>query len=64
MSRITQGRYDFMSGLHPAYMETLLDEAGTLRPSFESTLKHLHIPFLKTDYPGWAGWSGHPGGPA
>ena len=49
---LTQGRYDFMSGLHPAYMETLLDEAGTLRPSFESTLKHLHIPFLKTDYLG------------
>ena len=49
---LTQGRYDFMSGLHPAYMETLLDEAGTLRPSFEHTLQHLHIPFLKTDYLG------------
>ena len=49
---LTQGRYDFMSGLHPAYMETLLDEAGTLRPSFKNTLKHLHIPFLKTDYLG------------
>ena len=49
---LTQGRYDFMSGLHPAYMETLLDETGTLRPSFENTLKHLHVPFLKTDYLG------------
>lgn len=49
---LTQGRYDFMSGLHPAYMETLLDETGALRTSFESTLQHLHIPFLKTDYLG------------
>ena len=28
---LTQGRYDFISGLHPAYMETLLDEEGKLR---------------------------------
>lgn len=49
---LTQGRYDFMSGLHPAYMETLLDENGALRPSFDNALEHLHVPFLKTDYLG------------
>ena len=49
---LTQGRYDFISGLHPAYMETLLDEEGELRARFESTLRHEHRPFLKTDYLG------------
>lgn len=49
---LTQGRYDFISGLHPAYMETLLDEEGELRARFEATLRHEHRPFLKTDYLG------------
>lgn len=49
---LTQGRYDFISGLHPAYMETLLDEEGALRTRFEATLRHEHRPFLKTDYLG------------
>ncbi len=49
---LTQGRYDFISGLHPAYMETLLDEEGALRARFEPTLRHEHRPFLKTDYLG------------
>jgi ABC-type transport system substrate-binding protein len=49
---LTQGRYDFISGLHPAYMETLLDEEGALRARFEATLRHEHRPFLKTDYLG------------
>ena len=49
---LTQGRYDFISGLHPAYMETLLDEEGKLRTRFEGQLRHEHRPFLKTDYVG------------
>lgn len=49
---LRQGRYDFISGLHPAYMETLLDESGLLRQEFEDELIHHHIPFLKTDYLG------------
>lgn len=49
---LTQGRYDFISGLHPAYMETLLDENGTLRAPFTAFLRHEHVPFLKTDYVG------------
>jgi ABC-type transport system substrate-binding protein len=49
---LTQGRYDFISGLHPAYMETLLDENGALREAYEPNLRHEHVPFLKTDYVG------------
>ncbi len=49
---LTQGRYDFISGLHPAYMETLLDDEGALQKAFETDLVHHHIPFLKTDYLG------------
>ena len=49
---LTQGRYDFISSLHPAYMETLLDEEGKLRTRFEGQLRHEHRPFLKTDYVG------------
>jgi len=49
---LTQGRYDFISGLHPAYMETLLDDEGGLRDKFDDQLTYEHIPFLKTDYLG------------
>jgi ABC-type transport system substrate-binding protein len=49
---LTQGRYDFISGLHPAYMETLLDEQGELRETYTAFLRHEYVPFLKTDYLG------------
>lgn len=49
---LTQGRYDFVSGLHPAYMETLLNEEGELQADLEAALKLQHVPFLKTDYLG------------
>ena len=49
---LTQGRYDFISGLHPSFMETLLDEEGGLRSSFAGELRLEHVPFLKTDYLG------------
>ena len=51
---LTQGRYDFMSGLHPAYMETLLDESGKLREAYDQGWRYEHVPFLKTDYVGVA----------
>ena len=51
---LTQGRYDFLSGLHPAFMESLLDADGQLQPSWEPTLTLRQIPFLKTDYVGVA----------
>lgn len=49
---LTQGKYDFISGLHPAYMETLLDEEGSLRANFQTDWTLAHVPFLKTDYLG------------
>ena len=41
-----------LRGLHPAYMETLLDQEGALRDRFKASLRHEHRPFLKTDYLG------------
>ena len=49
---LSQGRYDFMSGLHPAFMETLLDEKGELREAHQGDLVLRRTPFLKTDYLG------------
>lgn len=49
---LLQGRYDFMSGLHPAYIEELLDENGQLRSSYSEVVRMEKIPFLKTDYIG------------
>ena len=49
---LLQGRYDFMSGLHPAYMEELLDGNGGLRPRHAEKLRMEKTPFLKTDYVG------------
>ena len=49
---LVQGRYDFISGLHPAYMEDLMDENGDLAEKHRSQLDLYKIPFLKTDYIG------------
>ena len=49
---LLQGRYDFMSGLHAAYMEELLDDSGQLRPEHQGTIRLEKVPFLKTDYIG------------
>ena len=50
---LMQGRFDFMSGLHPAYMNELLDETGGLNPTYEASLRLETVPFLKTDYIGF-----------
>lgn len=49
---LMQGKYDFMSGLHAAYMEELLDEEGGLRLEHTGTVRLEKVPFLKTDYIG------------
>jgi peptide/nickel transport system substrate-binding protein len=49
---LVQGKYDFMSGLHVAYMDALLDDDGDLRDSWNGRLRMERIPFLKTDYIG------------
>lgn len=50
---LLQGRYDFMSGLHPAYMEELLDQQGQLQADHVGTVRLESTPFLKTDYIGF-----------
>lgn len=50
---LLQGKYDFMSGLHAAYMEELLDEDGQLRAKHAGTIRMESTPFLKTDYIGF-----------
>ncbi len=49
---LMQGKYDFMSGLHAAYMEELLDEDGALRTEHAALIRLEKVPFLKTDYIG------------
>ena len=59
---LLQGKFDFMSGLHPAYMEELLEADGSLRDKHASQVRMETTPFLKTDYigffvePGEEGW--------
>lgn len=50
---LLQGRFDFMSGLHPSYMNELLTESGALREEYAAELKLETVPFLKTDYIGF-----------
>ena len=50
---LLQGKYDFMSGLHAAYMEELLDETGQLRSEHAGNIRMESTPFLKTDYIGF-----------
>jgi ABC-type transport system substrate-binding protein len=49
---LVQGRYDFISGLHPAYMEDLMDADGGLAEKHSEALDLYRVPFLKTDYIG------------
>lgn len=49
---LVQGRYDFMSGLHAAYLEELLDEEGELNADYADQIRLESVPFLKTDYIG------------
>ena len=62
---LLQGKFDFMSGLHAAYMEELLDAEGRLKDGYADVLRLETTPFLKTDYIGflvdgnegeWAPW--------
>ena len=49
---LIQGRYDFISGLHPAYMEDLMNAEGELAVKHKGSLELRQTPFLKTDYIG------------
>jgi ABC-type transport system substrate-binding protein len=49
---LVKGQYDFMSGIHPAYKDELLDPYGNLNFGFEEQIYFQHKPFIKTDYIG------------
>jgi peptide/nickel transport system substrate-binding protein len=50
---LLQGKFDFMSGLHPAYMNEVLDAQGQLKEEHVDVLSMEIVPFLKTDYIGF-----------
>lgn len=50
---LLKGDYDFMSGLHPAYLHELLAADGSLNPAFSDRIRFQRTPFLKTDYIGF-----------
>jgi ABC-type transport system substrate-binding protein len=50
---LLQGKYDFMSGLHNAFKDELLDANGNLSSAYSSQLYLQKIPFIKTDYLGF-----------
>jgi peptide/nickel transport system substrate-binding protein len=49
---LLQGRYHFMSGIHPAYKDELLTPNGELRALYHDQLYLSTTPFIKTDYIG------------
>ena len=49
---LVQGRYDFISGLHPAYMEDLMNDEGGLADKHIESLDLYRVPYVKTDYVG------------
>lgn len=49
---LLQGRYHFMSGIHPAYKDELLTSVGTLRELYDDRIHLATTPFIKTDYIG------------
>jgi ABC-type transport system substrate-binding protein len=50
---LLQGKYDFMSGLHNAFKDELLDPNGNLSSAYTSQLYLQKTPFIKTDYLGF-----------
>ncbi|HBP44704.1 MAG TPA: ABC transporter substrate-binding protein [Flavobacteriales bacterium] len=50
---LLQGKFDFMSGLHAAYMEELINADGTLSEDYTETIRMETAAFLKTDYIGF-----------
>ena len=50
---LIQGKYDFMSGVHNAFKDELLDPNGNLSSAYSSTLYLQKTPFIKTDYLGF-----------
>lgn len=49
---LLQGKYDFMSGIHSAFKDELLDADGNLHPMHSERIRFQRTPFIKTDYLG------------
>jgi len=49
---LLQDRYDFMSGIHNAFKDELLDPAGNLADIYKNEIIFNKTPFIKTDYLG------------
>lgn len=49
---LLQGKYDFMSGIHPSFKDELLTPSGVLQAQFTNQLYFQKKPFIKTDYLG------------
>lgn len=48
----SQGRYDFVSGLDPAWTQAFRDDAGVWAPAWAGRIQDYRVPYLKTDYIG------------
>jgi len=49
---LLQGKYDFMSGIHPAFKDELLTPEGELAEAYSDLILFQRAPFIKTDYLG------------
>jgi peptide/nickel transport system substrate-binding protein len=49
---LLQGKYDFMSGIHSAFKDELLDSEGNLHAMYANRIRFQRTPFIKTDYLG------------
>jgi len=50
---LIQGKYDFMSGVHNAFKDELLDPNGNLSSAYSASIYLQKTPFIKTDYLGF-----------
>lgn len=50
---LLQGKYDFMSGIHNAFKDELLDPNGNLSSAYDSQIYLQKTPFIKTDFLGF-----------
>lgn len=46
-------KYDFISGIHPAFKDEILTSNGDLVAAYEDKLQMIKTPFIKTDYIGF-----------
>lgn len=49
---LLQGKYDFISGIHPSFKDELLTPQGELQERFKEKVYFQKTPFIKTDYLG------------